>query len=128
MRRHRPGDARRPSLAHHGLPVDVGRAFDFEGANNDYPTGGLPERNEVGKPFGKLFKSGAPAIPDVASTGRNLWDAAKDANISLRNYGFFLYSGDQRTGLDNYPNAAGLQPPGHDLMGITNIDFRRFDS
>src|SRR5205085_2499881 len=28
---------------------------------------------------------------------------------------------------DNYPTVTGLQPPGHDLDGITDIDFRRFD-
>ncbi len=106
-----------------------GRAFDFEGANNDYPTGGLPKRNIDDKGSSSLppFRNGLPAIPDVASTGRNLWDAAKHAGVPLRNYGFYLYSGDSRVGFDNYPNSSGLQPPGHDLEGISDIDFRRFD-
>ncbi len=110
-----------------------GRAFDFEGANNGYPTGGVPEHNKDGKPVSNLpaFKNGAPAIPDVASTGRNLWDTAKEAGVSLRNYGFFLYGADSRVGaltaIDNYPDAVGLLPPGHDLEGISDIDFRRFD-
>ena len=28
---------------------------------------------------------------------------------------------------DNYPAAAGLQPGGHDLQGISDLDYRRFD-
>jgi YVTN family beta-propeller protein len=110
-----------------------GRRFDFEGANNSYPTAGFPAKDEHGKPLATnpAFKDGLPAIPDVANTGRNIWDAAKDAGVALRNYGFFLYSGDGNVGLadgpDNYPDAAGLLPPGHDLDGVTDIDFRRFD-
>jgi hypothetical protein len=77
------------------------------------------------------FAGGAEAIPDIASTGRNIWDSARDAGISIRNYGFFLSFNDKITGLsggpDNYPAARGLQPPGHDLAGITDIDYRRFD-
>ena len=110
-----------------------GRTFDFEGSNNGYPSGGLPAKNEKGEPFAKapFLKNGVPAIPDVASTNRNLWDAAKEAGLSMRNYGFYLYSADGSDGLaggpDNYPAAIGLQPPGHDLAGISDLDFRRFD-
>jgi YVTN family beta-propeller protein len=110
-----------------------GRTFDFEGSNNGYPTGGLPAKNEKGEQFAKapFLKNGVPAVPDVASTNRNLWDAAKEAGVSLRNYGFFLYSANGSDGLaggpDNFPAAIGLQPPGHDLAGISDIDFRRFD-
>jgi len=110
-----------------------GRKFDFEGTNNTYPTAGLPPQDEQGKPMAaqEPFSKGLPAIPDVANTGRNIWDAAKEAGISLRNYGFFLYFSDDNAGAaggpDNYPVAAGLLPPGHDLTGVTDADFRRFD-
>jgi YVTN family beta-propeller protein len=110
-----------------------GRHFDFEGQNNGYITGGFPAKDEDGKPLTTMpsFKNGAPAIPDVASTGRNLWDTAREAGISLRNYGFLLSFNDRVTGLaggpDNYPGPSGLQPPGHDLAGISDIDYRRFD-
>ena len=111
-----------------------GRAFDFEGENNGYITGGFPATDEDGKPLTTMpsFQNGAAPIPDVASTGRNLWDTARQAGISMRNYGFFLssFSDDAKvlkTGPDNYPAALGLQPPGHDLAGVTDIDYRRFD-
>ncbi len=110
-----------------------GRKFDFEGQNNGYVTGGLPAKDENGKPLTTLpsFRNGAPAIPDVASTGRYLWDAAKAAGISIRNYGFLLSFNDSTTGIaggpDNYPAVSSLQPPGHDLAGVTDIDYRRFD-
>jgi hypothetical protein len=110
-----------------------GRKYDFEGQNNGYITGGFPATDDQGKPLTTLpsFKNGAPPIPDVASTGRNLWDLAREAGISMRNYGFFLSFDDRLVGLkggpDNYPTAAGLQPPGHDLAGISDSDYRRFD-
>jgi len=110
-----------------------GRKFDFEGQNNGYITGGFPAKDEDGKPLTTMpsLQNGAPAVPDVASTGRNLWDTARQAGISLRNYGFLLSFNDRVTGLaggpDNYPGPAGLQPPGHDLAGISDIDYRRFD-
>jgi YVTN family beta-propeller protein len=110
-----------------------GRKFDFEGQNNGYVTGGYPADDDDDKPVSKEpeFRNGAPAIPDVANTGRNLWDTAKEAGISMRNWGFFLTVNTVGQGTpkgpDNYPTAAGLQPPGHDLAGITDIDFRRFD-
>jgi hypothetical protein len=110
-----------------------GRRYDFEGENNSYPTAGLPAKDEKGTPWAAnpAFTNGLPAIPDVANTGRNIWDSAREAGISLRNYGFFLYSADGSVGLadgpDNYPTAPGLLPPGHDLAGVTDIDYRRFD-
>jgi DNA-binding beta-propeller fold protein YncE len=110
-----------------------GRKFDFEGHNNGYPTGGVPTSGDRGEPLATspVFKNGAPPVPDVANTGRNLWDAAREAGLSLRNYGFFLYFSDHVAGLpggpDNYPIAPGLQPAGHDLAGVTDWDYRRFD-
>jgi len=110
-----------------------GRKFDFEGHNNGYVTGGFSAMDVDGKPATTLpsFRNGAATIPDVANTGRNIWDLAREAGISLRNYGFFLSYSDRAAGLvggpDNYPAAAGLQPPGHDLAGISDLDYRRFD-
>jgi YVTN family beta-propeller protein len=110
-----------------------GRKFDFEGTNNTYPTAGLPPQDEQGKPLAahEPFSKGLPAIPDVANTGRNIWDVAKEAGVSLRNYGFFLYFSDDNAGAaggpDNNPVATGLLPPGHDLAGTSDADFRRFD-
>jgi YVTN family beta-propeller protein len=110
-----------------------GRKFDFEGQNNGYITGGFPAKGDDGKPLGNgtAFKNGAPPIPDVGSTGTHIWDSARAAGLSIRNYGFFCSFVDTSQGSpfvpDNYPCAAGLQPPGHDLAGNTDIDFRRFD-
>ena len=49
-----------------------------------------------------------------------------------RHYGFFLSFGitDSNNNVimpDNYPDVASNQPPGHDLAGVTDWDFRRFD-
>jgi len=67
----------------------------------------------------------------VANTGKNIWDLARAAGLSLRNYGFFLSTAPKTpngaTVPDNYPNSTGLQPGGHDLAGISDVDFRRFD-
>ncbi len=109
-----------------------GRKFDEEGQNNAYPTGGAPGVDQNGKPWANpIFRRENKPIPDVANTGRNIWDAAKDAHISLRNYGFFMSFDDRSAGLpgapDNLPAAIGLQPGGHDLAGVTDLDFRRFD-
>lgn len=113
-----------------------GRKFDFEAHNNGYPTGGAPPASTPG-PEGKplstapAFANGAPPIPDVGNTGRTIWDTARGAGLSIRNYGFFLYFSDKISGIpggpDNWPIAPGLQPPGHDLEGVTDFDFRRFD-
>jgi len=110
-----------------------GRKFDFEGANNGYPAGGAPLKDDDGKPTATApaFQNGMPPIPDVANTNRNIWDAAKEANLKLRNYGMFLFFNDKNSGApggpDNYPTATGLQPAGHNLAGVTDLDFRRFD-
>ncbi|HWB53978.1 MAG TPA: beta-propeller fold lactonase family protein [Tepidisphaeraceae bacterium] len=117
------------------VPYDYshrGRRFDFEGMNNGYPTAGAPAELD-GKPLATnpIFRNESKPIPNVTDTGNNIWDAARRAGISLRNYGFFLYFANSATGIvggpDNYPCAPGLLPPGHDLAGITDIDYRRFD-
>jgi YVTN family beta-propeller protein len=105
-----------------------GRQFDFEGENNGYMTGGFPATGPDGKPLSTspAFAKGAPPIPDVASIGVHLWDRAAAAHVSYRNFGFFLSDGGN--GMPNdYPTVKSLQPAGHDLAGLTDADFRKFD-
>ena len=111
-----------------------GRKYDFEGANNGYPTAGFPARDADSKPTAKnpIFKEGGQPIPDVAEApGGHIWDLCRKHGISIRNYGFFESFDDDETGTvggpDNYAAASGLQPSTHDLKGITDLDFRRFD-
>jgi YVTN family beta-propeller protein len=109
-----------------------GRKYDSEGQNNGYPTAGAPAKDDNGKSWpNPAFKNGASPIPDVANTRHNIWDAARDAHISFRNFGMFLSFNDTGTGVsggpDNYPPSPGLLPWGHDLAGITDADYRRFD-
>lgn len=114
---------------------DRGRKFDYEGSNNAWLTGGFPAIGPDGKPLSDLpaFKEGAKPFPDVAEApGGHLWDAAKKAGLSYRNYGMFMSNGiktkdGKQVIPDNYPAAAGLQPAGHNLEGLTDIDFRKFD-
>jgi DNA-binding beta-propeller fold protein YncE len=112
-----------------------GRGYDYEGSNNGYPTGGLPAKDADGKPISDdpRFKNGVPPVADIdAPAGGHIWDVVRKAGLSYRNYGFFLtdgvYDGDNTVIPENYPSVAGLQPPGHDLAGITDIDFREFDT
>jgi YVTN family beta-propeller protein len=118
------------------IPYDLsnrGRTSDYEGENNGYITAGFPANDPDGKPLSSdpQYRKGAPAVPDVAGSDVHLWDLVHRAGLSLRNYGFFLSFGQKLSGAtvipENYPAVAGLQPPGHDLAGITDIDFRRFD-
>jgi YVTN family beta-propeller protein len=115
-----------------------GRKFDYEGVVDEYPTGGFPAKSPEGKRLSDdpRFKEGAPPIPDVAEApGGHIWDLARKAGLSYRNYGFFLsheiHKDNLKTGPivipDNYPSAVGLQPGGRDLEGISDLDFRRFD-
>ncbi len=110
-----------------------GRTYDFEGQNNGYITGGFPATDPDGKLMSSdpAMKNGAPAVPDVAGEDVHLWDLARAANLSIRNFGFFVSQGEKKTGKvivpDNYPTVVGLRPAGHDLEGVTDIDFRQFD-
>jgi hypothetical protein len=111
-----------------------GRKYDFEGSNNSYPTGGFPAVGPDGKPLSDdaRFSGGAKPIPDVAaSPGGHLWDMAQKRGLSYRNYGFFVTDGVSSGGKviipDNYPASTGLQPGGHNLAGVTDVDYRRFD-
>ena len=114
---------------------DRGRDFDYEGQVNDYPVGGFPAKGPDGKPLSDHpdFREGAKPIPDVAAApGGHLWDLARKARLSVRNYAFFVGNGlkgakGETVIPDNYPNDKGLQPGGHDLDGVTSVDFRRFD-
>ena len=113
---------------------DRGRSYDYEGQVDDYPVGGFPAKGLDGKQLSidPRYKNGAPAIPDVGKApGGHIWDLVRKARISYRNYGFFLSDGvghgDKVVIPENYPNVVGLQPGGHDLAGVTDLDFRRFD-
>jgi YVTN family beta-propeller protein len=111
-----------------------GRNYDYEGAVKDYPAGGFPAKGPDGKPLSDdpKYRNGGPAVPDVTeSPGGHIWDLVRNAKLTYRNYGFF-YSDGTRDGKHvilpaNYPNSAGLQPGGHDLAGISDVDFLRFD-
>ena len=110
-----------------------GRAFDYEGENDGLPTGGFPAKDPDGKPLSPdpAYRNGAKPFADVGSIGTHLWDSAEHAGVSVRNYGFFLSAGEKKNKVEvlpeNYPTVEGLQPPGHDLAGVTDIDYRRFD-
>jgi YVTN family beta-propeller protein len=105
-----------------------GRQQDYEGTNNHYPVGGFPA-NMSDDP---RFAQGGKPVPDVAeSPGGHIWDMARRCGLSYRNYGFFMSLGVKKGKMvvipDNYPASTGLQPGGHDLDGVTDVDFRRFD-
>ena len=110
-----------------------GLIYNYEGQNNGYLVGGHPEFGPDGKKLPDLlFPKGAKPVPDVCGipTGR-IWDQVRQKGISMRNYGFFLSFGPILPGFgqilpDNYPDVKGLQPPGHDLAGVSDYDFRRF--
>jgi YVTN family beta-propeller protein len=110
-----------------------GRDYDFEGENAGYITGGFPAMGIDGKPNSDdpRFKNGAPAVPDMAAANTHLWDIARAAHLTIRNFGFFLSSADVTPGQQVmpacYPTVPGLRPPGHNLAGITNPDFPGFD-
>ena len=112
-----------------------GRTFDYEGSNNGFPTGGFPAKGPDGQPLSQdpRFVNGAHGVPDVAaSPGGHLWDLAIKQGLTYRNDGFFLSSSAKNRDKeivipDNFPAVKALQPGGHDLAGVTNIDFRRFD-
>ena len=63
--------------------------------------------------------------------GGHIWDMVRKHKLTYRNYGFFTTDQIAKAGKvivpDNYPAAAGLQPGGHDLQGVTDLDFRKFD-
>ncbi len=113
---------------------DRSHNFDYEGTTNDYPTGGFPAIGPDGKPMSNdpRFAAGGKPIHDVAEApGGHLWDLARKAGLSYRNYGFYVGEGVRNANgvviPGNWPSSAGLQPGGHDLEGITDIDFLRFD-
>src|SRR5262249_41376114 len=115
---------------------DRGRNYDFEGQNNSYLTGGFPvadpDGNSLASP-GTPLAGGAPSIPDVAEApGGHLWDVARAAGGSYRNYRVFYSLRLTISGLvifpNNYPASRGIQPAGHDLAGVSDFDYRRYDN
>jgi hypothetical protein len=106
-----------------------GRNYDFEGQDNGYPAGGFPPNDPYGHQNSQQFPNGLPAIPDVAEgPGHHIWDAVQAAGLSYRNYGFYYTFGVSGVIPDNYPAAAGLLPAGHDLGGVSDFDYRRYDN
>ncbi|MGO9124686.1 MAG: alkaline phosphatase family protein [Terriglobales bacterium] len=112
-----------------------GRQYDSEGQNNGYNVGGFPANNPDGQQISPLYyPTGAPPIPDIVrAPGGRIWEGAQAAGISYRNYGFLLAFGvsDSNGNVimpDNYPALVSNQPPGHDLAGVTDWDFREFDN
>ncbi len=88
-----------------------GRAYDQEGETNGYPV--------------DLHR-----IPDVAeSPGGYIWDAARRARVSLRNYGMFV--GDVEalgaTKPGSEANEARDVPNKRALVGATDESFRQYD-
>ena len=111
-----------------------GRNYDVEGQNNGYNVGGFPAKNPDGQVISPVyFPNGAPPIPDVTQgPGGHIWDAVQAAKLSYHNFGFFLSTGinDSKGNVimpDNYPDVLGNEPAGHDLDGISDWDYRRFD-
>jgi YVTN family beta-propeller protein len=120
----------------HNIPYNYsgrGRTYDFEGENNGYITGGFPATDPDGKPLSQnpAFKNGAPEIPNVAAMDTHLWDLARDAGLTYRNFGMFLSTKNEDDPTPAmpafYPTVKGLQPPGHDLAGLTDMDFPNFN-
>ncbi len=110
-----------------------GRQYDFEGQINGYLAGGFPATDPDGKALSALFPAGTPAITDVSEAPNgHIWDNALRAGLTIRDYGCFSSFGVAQKGAqvlpDNYPTAAGLLPPGHDLAGNTDFDYRRYDN
>ncbi len=111
-----------------------GKEYDYEGQVNGYPVGGFPAKDPDGNPNSEhpAFRDGGKPIADVAAApGGHLWDLCRKWNVPYRNWGFFLADSTDVNGVrispDNIPAVVGLQPPGHDLAGISDIDFRKFD-
>jgi DNA-binding beta-propeller fold protein YncE len=110
-----------------------GRNYDFEGQDNNYPVGGFPATDPYGQQLSQQFPNGLPPIPDVnVPPSGHIWDAVQKAGLSYRNYGFFFTFGVTQNGLvvipDNFPADGGIQPAGHDLGGVSDYDFRRYDA
>ncbi len=111
--------------------------YGYEGQVNGYLTGGYPARDQDGNSLSPDNEA-VPAIPNVAEApGGFIWDAARRAGLTFRNYGFFLSSGTPSLPPfeipDNYPTVEGLSPPGHiptpegQVAGQSDYDFRKFE-
>jgi len=125
-----------------------GRFYDYEGSNNNYPTGGFPAADPHGQPLvgsnSPFFGKNAPPITDVSEApGGHIWDVMKNAGLSYRNYGFFTSFGvgpaNNLLLPSNLPGSAGLQPvgtipttaagaaPSLGAMGVSDFDMRGYD-
>jgi YVTN family beta-propeller protein len=125
------------------IPYNYGRdrSYDTEGYNQNYPVGGFPAKSPDGNTNSAYFPNGGPAIPDVAEApGGHIWDAARKAGLTYRNYGFYVADGlgigPTAISPPNYPGSAGLQPGGHynggalnpAANGYTDLDFKGFNT
>src|SRR5439155_8212729 len=77
-------------------------------------------------------QKGLTPIPDVAEApGGHIWDIARKEGLTYRNYGFYVTQRVDKNKVmlipDNYPSSVGLLPGGHDLEGVTNLDYFRFE-
>jgi len=121
-----------------------GRNYDYEGSNNNYPTGGFPATDPYGQPLvgpaSPFYLKNAPPITDVSEApGGHIWDDLQRSldltgtglTTKYRNYGFFTSFGvTDKNGLElpsNLPGSSGLQPAGHDLGGLSDFDMRGYD-
>jgi DNA-binding beta-propeller fold protein YncE len=111
--------------------------YNYEGQVNGYVSGGYPAQDQDGNSLSPTQKA-VPRIPNVTeSPGGYIWDGARKAGLTFRNYGFLLSSGTPSLPPfdvpDNYPAVAGLAPPGHiptpkgQVAGYSDYDFRKFD-
>jgi YVTN family beta-propeller protein len=111
--------------------------YGFEGQVNGYVTGGYPAQDQDGNSLSPTNKA-VPSIPNVAEApGGYIWDGARKAGLTYRNYGFYLSSGTPSLPPfnipDNYPTVTGLSPPGHiptpqgQVAGHSDYDFRKFE-
>ena len=124
-----------------------GRNYDYEGSNNNYPTGGFPATDPHGNALvgssSPFYLKNAPPITDVSEApGGHIWDVAGKAGRTYRNYGFFTSFGVGPSNNlllpSNLPGSKGLQPvgtiptstgPTADLstMGVSDFDMRGYD-
>jgi YVTN family beta-propeller protein len=125
-----------------------GRNYDYEGSNNNYPTGGFPAVDPHGQPLvgpsSPFYQKNAPAITDVSEApGGHIWDDAGKAGRTYRNYGFFTSFGVGPSSSlllpSNIPGSKGLQPVGtipttlggatadFTKMGVSDFDMRGYD-
>ncbi len=110
-----------------------GRNYDFEGQDNGYLTGGFPATDPYGNQLSQVFPNGVPAIP---GRGRGAGPAHLGCGTGRRPdlsqlRVLLLVRSDARCHGDHarqLSRSRGILPAGHDLGGISDYDFRRYDN